>query len=270
MQWIEAVKQLSSSLDEPFELEFVWRNLHELSKLAWLNRMRENISEKDFAHLAEITERLNRHEPPQYIVGWAEFCGLRFTVNPQVLIPRPETEELVLKIAKENIAGSMRVLDMGTGSGAIAVSLAKLHPDWKITASDISDAALEVAKSNAQKNDVTVQFVHSDVMSNITGQFDLIVSNPPYISFADKAEVDLSVLQNEPENALFAEKDGLAVYEQIAQQAAYFLTKNGKMYFEIGYKQGEVVKTLFETAFPQKKVTVLQDFSGKDRIVRVE
>jgi release factor glutamine methyltransferase len=270
MLWIEAFKRFSAPLDEPFELEFVWRNLHELDKLAWLNQMREEISASDLSELTVISQRLIRHEPPQYIIGWAEFCELRFTVDSRVLIPRPETEELVQMILRENAEDSLRLLDIGTGSGAIAVSLAKLRPNWEITGADISSGALAVAEKNARVNDACVEFVQSDVMENISGIFDIIVSNPPYISLADKDEVDLSVLHNEPKNALFAEHDGYAVYEQIAQQSPVFLTKAGKLYLEIGYKQGKNVQALFEEALPEKKVTIHKDFDGKDRMVSVE
>ncbi|GAB2026561.1 peptide chain release factor N(5)-glutamine methyltransferase [Lactovum odontotermitis] len=269
MLWIEAVRELSGKLDEPFELEYVWRNLQALDKLAWLNLMRQEISAEDMAALKAIAMRLAQHEPPQYIVGWTEFCDLKFKVDARVLIPRPETEELVGMILKENGEKNLRLLDIGTGSAAIAVSLAKQRPDWKISASDISGSALEVAYENVQANEAVVELIQSDLLANISGTFDIIVSNPPYISPEDRAEVALSVLKNEPENALFAENDGLAIYERLAQQLPSALAAKGKIYLEIGYKQAEVVKALFETAFPEKIVTVHQDFDGKDRMVSV-
>ncbi|GAB2024266.1 peptide chain release factor N(5)-glutamine methyltransferase [Lactovum odontotermitis] len=270
MFWIEAVRELSEKLDEPFALEFVWRNLHELNKLAWLNLMRQNISSEELSALTAIAERLALHEPPQYIVGWAEFCDLRFKVDSRVLIPRPETQELVELILKENSEKNLRLLDIGTGSAAIAVSLAKRRTGWKISASDISAEALDVAYENVQKNETTVELVLSDLLENIPDKFDIIVSNPPYISRKDRSEVDISVLQNEPENALFAENDGLAIYEKLAQQLPSALAENGKIYLEIGYKQGKTVKSLFESAFPEKMVTVHKDFAGKDRMVSVK
>ncbi|MFC4651416.1 peptide chain release factor N(5)-glutamine methyltransferase [Lactococcus nasutitermitis] len=267
MLWIEAVKDLSADLEEPFELEFVYRGLTNLSKLAWLNLMREEISEKEIIFLTELSKRLAAHEPPQYIVGWAEFCGLRFKVDERVLIPRPETEELVQLILTENSMGHLRVLDIGTGSGAIAVSLAKAHPDWEITATDISDGALELAQENAVKNGVNLDFVKSDVLDNIDEKFDIIVSNPPYIARADENEVDRSVKKFEPDNALFAEHDGLAIYEKIAHQAPAHLTESGKLYCEIGYKQGKAVKKLFEENFSDRTVKIHKDIFDKDRMV---
>ncbi len=270
MLWIEAVKALTADFDEPFELEFVWRNQYSLTKLDWLNLQRELISEADLEQLKVIAKRLQQHEPPQYIVGWAEFCDLRFAVDARVLIPRPETEELVRLILVENDAMPKRVLDIGTGSGAIAISLAKMRKSWELTASDISDDALRLAAVNAAENGETVKFVKSDVFDKIEGKFDVLVSNPPYISFSDENEVDQSVKSYEPHMALFAENDGLAVYEKIARQAREHLTLKGRIYLEIGYKQGESVKKLFETYFPEKQVKVLTDSFGKDRMVCVK
>ncbi|HEY0222635.1 MAG TPA: peptide chain release factor N(5)-glutamine methyltransferase [Lactovum miscens] len=270
MIWIKAVREVSTRIEEPFELEYVWRHLHGLSKLDWINQMRLEISDEEMADLKEISLRLENHEPPQYIVGEETFSGLKFKVDPRVLIPRPETEELINLILNDNrMIGKQKVLDIGTGSGAIAVSLAKNRPDWDFVASDISSEALLVAKENAKVNSVKLSFVQSNVMDGIKGKFDIIVSNPPYISRQNKDEVDISVLGSEPDQALFADHDGLAAYEKIANQAPAQLTENGKIYLEIGYKQGAIVKSLFEAAFPDKKVEVFPDFSGKDRMICV-
>lgn len=270
MLWIEAVRELSADLPETFALEFVCRDLHELSKLDWLNLQREEISDESLKQLTEIAVRLKNNEPPQYIVGWAEFFDLKFKVDSRVLIPRPETEELVRMILSENPDEKLKVLDIGTGSGAIATSLAKNRPNWQVTASDISADALDLATDNATDNAVSVDFVQSDVLEQLTEQFDLIVSNPPYIARTDSDEVDASVKKFEPDNALFAANDGLAIYEKIAEQAPQRLTENGKIYLEIGYKQGQSVSQLFQKAFPEKTVSVHQDSFGKDRMVSVE
>lgn len=270
MLWIEAVRQLSSNLGEPFALEFVWRNLHELTKLQWLNLQKEIISETEWTELKSIAQRLENDEPPQYIVGWAEFCDLKLIVDERVLIPRPETEELVQMILSDNDASARAVLDIGTGSGAIALALAQQRMQWKITAVDISEAALEVARENASKHNLVLKFIHSDVFENIQEKYDIIVSNPPYIAFDETYEMDQSVIRFEPDGALFAEHQGLAIYEKIAERAQNHLKPEGKIYLEIGYKQGEKVKALFEDRFPGKTVNIHQDIFGKDRIVSVQ
>lgn len=268
--WITVVKQLSLGLTEPFELEFVWRNTRNLSKLDWLNLMREEISAEDLSELTAICEQLKQHVPPQYLVGWAEFCDLKFKINENVLIPRQETEELVRLILENISAEKLNILDVGTGSGAIAISLAHARPNWSVTASDLSEAALAVASENAKANQVKIECILSDVLSALTGRkFDMIVSNPPYIDWADQDEVDMSVMTYEPKSALFAENQGLAIYEHLAKEAPQTLTENGQIYLEIGYKQGQAVKSLFEHSFPDKEVMLHQDFFGKDRMVSV-
>lgn len=269
MLWIEAVRQLSQDLEEPFALEFVWRNLHGLTKLQWLNLQRENISDKDLAALSSIAQRLENNEPPQYIVGWAEFCDLKLAVDERVLIPRPETEELVQMILSQNDQNKHEVLDIGTGSGAIALALAQKRNQWEITASDLSENALELAQLNAKTHQLSLNFILSDVFENISEQYDIIVSNPPYIAFDETYEMDQSVIRFEPDGALFAENQGLAIYQKIAEAAHQFLKPEGKIYLEIGYKQGSAVKDLFEKAFPTKKVRVHRDIFEKDRMISV-
>lgn len=269
MLWIKAVRQLSQDLEEPFALEFVWRNLHELTKLQWLNLQREAISDTDLAALTSVAQRLKNNEPPQYIVGWAEFCDLKLAVDERVLIPRPETEELVQMILDENEQDRRTVLDIGTGSGAIALALAEKRKEWEITASDVSEKALELAQLNAKRHQISLNFILSDVFENIQGQYDIIVSNPPYIAFDETYEMDQSVIRFEPDSALFAEKQGLAIYQNIAEAAHQFLNPQGKIYLEIGYKQGPAVKDLFEKAFPTKKVRVHRDIFEKDRMISV-
>ena len=269
MLWIEAVRQLSQDLEEPFALEFVWRNLHEITKLQWLNLQRETISDTDLAALTSVAQRLKNNEPPQYIVGWAEFCDLKLAVDKRVLIPRPETEELVQMILAENEQDKRAVLDIGTGSGAIALALAQKRKQWDIAASDLSEKALELAQLNAKTHQLSLNFILSDVFENISGQYDIIVSNPPYIAFDETYEMDQSVIRFEPDSALFAEKQGLAIYQKIAEAAHQFLKPQGKIYLEIGYKQAQAVKDLFEKAFPAKKVCVHRDIFEKDRMISV-
>lgn len=253
--------------EEAESLSFTFRGLKGLNFTEFLLLLRQDVSPDDQELLNHIFQQLSQHRPAQYIIGKADFHDLEFAVDERVLIPRPETEELVDLILQENSRAGLRILDIGTGSGAIAISLAKASPDWEVVAVDISEDALAVAQENARSNQVSVQFIQSDVLQAVTGQFDIIVSNPPYISPDDKDEVGANVLTSEPHLALFAEEDGLAIYRQIAEQAGTFLKENGKLYFEIGYKQGQALTDLLSLHFPEKRVRVIKDQFGQDRKV---
>ncbi|MFH0357168.1 peptide chain release factor N(5)-glutamine methyltransferase [Streptococcus sp. A27] len=253
--------------EEPESLSFVYRGLKNLDLTAFVLLLRQEVSAEERDVIEQIFQQLKAHQPAQYILGYEDFHGLRFKVDERVLIPRPETEELVDLVLSENSRANLRVLDIGAGSGAIAVSLAHARADWDVVAVDISPDALTLAQENAERNKVDVQFILSDLFENISGTFDIIVSNPPYISPDDKAEVELNVLASEPHVALFAEEDGLAIYRNIIEQAGQFLTNNGKIYFEIGYKQGQQVSDLLRQHFPEKNVRVLKDQFGQDRKV---
>lgn len=195
---------------------------------------------------------------------------MELKVDERVLIPRPETEELVELILTENAKPNQSVLDIGTGSGAIALALAKNRPDWLVTASDISPDALNLASENASLQDLKISFKKSDCFEEIAENYDIIVSNPPYISRADESEVGLNVLHSEPHLALFAEEDGLAIYRKIAEEAKNHLRVGGKIYLEIGYKQGHSVPALFRKYLPEKRVRTLKDQFGQDRMVVVD
>ena len=266
----ELEQELVVAGEEAESLSFVYRVLNELSFTDFVLKLQAEVSQEDRDQLKAIHEQLLAHKPAQYIIGSSDFHGLTLKVDERVLIPRPETEELVELILSENPEKSLSVLDIGTGSGAIALALASSRPDWQITASDLSDDALALAAENAQSCGLDLAFVQSDCMEAISGTFDIIVSNPPYISEADKDEVGLNVLTSEPHMALFAEEDGYAVYRKIAEQAGDYLTEKGKIYLEIGYKQGDGIRELLEKSFPQKRIRVLKDQFGKDRMVAVD
>ncbi|MGT2711650.1 peptide chain release factor N(5)-glutamine methyltransferase [Streptococcus oriscaviae] len=251
--------------EEAEALSFTFRGLKGLNLTDFLLTLRKEVTKEDQDLIATIFQNLSQHIPAQYIIGHTLFHGLKLEVNPHVLIPRPETEELVELILKENKDAHLRVLDIGTGSGAIALALAQARPDWQLTALDISPEALAVAKRNAQANHLTVNFQESDVLEQVMGTYDIIVSNPPYISKKDTNEVGLNVLHSEPHLALFAAEDGLAIYRKIAEQAGDYLTPGGKIYLEIGYKQGQAVSELFQQQFPEKRVRIIQDAFSKDR-----
>lgn len=255
---------------EPESLAYAFLELTGWTRTDLILAQNQDLTPDHAQLLADLMVRLRTHEPAQYITGQAYFRDLTLSVDPRVLIPRPETEELVELILLENSRADLRVLDMGTGSGAIALSLAQSQSSWAVTASDLSADALAVATANADKHGLTVSFVQSDAFDQLEGVFDVIVSNPPYIAYADEDEVGSNVLRHEPHTALFAEEEGLAIYRKIADGAPAHLTKDGKIYLEIGYKQGASVSTLMQTAFPDKRVRVLKDSLGKDRMVVVD
>ena len=256
--------------EEAESLSFVYRSLKNLSFTDFVFALQQEVTEEEKQFVEEIFKKLAAHIPAQYIIGHAEFFGMQLKVDERVLIPRPETEELVKLILTENLKDNLRVLDIGTGSGAIALALAKNRPDWSVTATDISQDALELATENSKRQDLNLSFIKSDCFSEISSKYDIIVSNPPYISREDQEEVGLNVLHSEPHLALFADEDGLAIYRRIAEDSKDYLNDGGKIYLEIGYKQGQSVPALFKENFPEKQVRTLRDQFGQDRMVVVD
>ena len=256
--------------EEAESLSFVYRSLKNLSFTDFVFALQQEVTEEEKQFVEEIFKKLAAHIPAQYIIGHAEFFGMQLKVDERVLIPRPETEELVELILAENLKDNLKVLDIGTGSGAIALVLAKNRPDWSVTAADISQDALELATENANVQNLNLSFIKSDCFSEISSKYDIIVSNPPYISRADEVEVGLNVLHSEPHLALFADEDGLAIYRRIAEDSKDYLNDGGKIYLEIGYKQGQSVPYLFRKNFPEKRVRTLKDQFGQDRMVVID
>ena len=263
-------EKLIAQGEEAESLSFVYRSLKNLSFTDFVFALQHEASEEENKFVEEIYTKLVNHIPAQYIIGHTEFFGMQLKVDERVLIPRPETEELVELIIAENPKENLKVLDIGTGSGAIALALAKNRPDWTITASDISQAALDLARENAEIQNLNIFLKKSDCFSEISSKYDIIVSNPPYISRVDEAEVGLNVLHSEPHLALFADEDGLAIYRRIAEEAKDYLNDGGKIYLEIGYKQGQSVPALFKENFPEKRVRTLKDQFGQDRMVVID
>ncbi|MBV8038883.1 peptide chain release factor N(5)-glutamine methyltransferase [Bacteroides sp. AN502] len=230
------------------------------------------LSPKKEQELEDILQRLSRFEPLQYIEGRTLFLGREFWVAPGVLIPRPETEELVELMLKE-IPADARILDVGTGSGCIAISLAKELPDTLVTAWDVSPEALSVARANARKLQADVRFVECDVLAcqvDEVGLYDVIVSNPPYVTEAEKADMEPNVLQWEPSLALFVpDDDPLRFYRRIAVLGRDMLADGGRLYFEINRAYGrEMVEML--RAMGYVGVRVEKDLSQNDRFVIAE
>lgn len=271
MNYAETISRLEKQLQEigedPENLTYVFRELKGWSLLDFILHQNKDVSTQDQTLIEDIMSQLKEHRSPQYITGKAYFRDLELDVDERVLIPRPETEELVDLVLKENSKADLQILDIGTGSGAIAISLKSARPDWHVTASDISSEALQLAKENSERKQVSLDFIESDVFNQISGKFDVIISNPPYIAYDDEGEVGVNVLASEPHLALFADEDGFAIYRRIIEGANTHLTENGKLYFEIGYKQGDGMRRLLAQHFPEKRVRVLQDIFGKDRMV---
>ena len=240
--------------------------------------------DKKSLNLMQIaTKQLEQEIPIQYIIGKTEFFGLPFNVNKEVLIPRPETEELVEQVLNEisliktcktstDLASKekqFKILDIGTGSGCIAISLKKQLPSSEISAMDVSDKALRVANKNALLNQLDINFIHQDILKTnyLDKLYDVIVSNPPYVRELEKKEIKNNVLNNEPHLALFVDnKNPLLFYNKIAELAKKFLTKNGQLHFEINQYLGkETIKLLAEKGF--KNIQLKKDIFGNDRIV---
>jgi release factor glutamine methyltransferase len=230
-----------------------------------------DLSGEKWKELENTVERLQKQEPIQYIREYADFFGISFHVAPGVLIPRPETEELVEMIIKEN-QGASRILDIGTGSGCIAISLAKHLPQATITAWDISEEALTIARENNDRLGTTVLFYNRNVLniSSCEEEYDLIVSNPPYITKAEKAEIEARVTNWEPDIALFVpNEDPLRFYRHIALLGRKLLSNKGKLYFEINQAYGEeTAETLRKSGYGNIRIT--KDLLGKDRFVTAE
>lgn len=230
------------------------------------------LSPKKEQELEDILQRLSRFEPLQYIEGRTLFLGREFGVAPGVLIPRPETEELVELMLKE-IPADARILDVGTGSGCIAISLAKELPDALVTAWDVSPEALSVARVNARKLQADVRFVECDVLAcqvDEVGLYDVIVSNPPYVTEAEKADMEPNVLQWEPSLALFVpDDDPLRFYRRIAVLGRDMLADGGRLYFEINRAYGREMVEMLRT-MGYVGVRVEKDLSQNDRFVIAE
>ncbi len=247
-----------------------------LSSYQLLMSKDKELSEKERKEVRSIVERLKRSEPIQYILGETFFCGLPFKVNTSVLIPRPETEELVDRIIKENRQKTKHILDIGTGSGCIAVTLAKNISEAEVYAIDISNEAIRVAKENAKLNDVNVTFYQTDILLETNSinyfpyKFNIIVSNPPYVMEKEKVYMEKNVLFYEPSNALFVpDNDPLVFYRAIARFGINNMEKDGSLYVEINAQCGKgMVRLLEEEGY--KEIELINDIFGKDRFIKAK
>jgi len=228
-------------------------------------------SESELKIWSFILDQLKKEIPIQYILGVTHFYGLEFEVNSAVLIPRPETEELVDWIIQSSkVQSKFKILDIGTGSGCIAIALAKNLPNAQVFALDVSEKALATAKKNAEKNQVQLTFIHQSILETVdlAQEFDIIVSNPPYVRELEKHEIKNNVLDNEPHLALFVEdNDALIFYRKIAQLAQKNLKLKGQLYFEINQYLGqETLDLLRKMGF--KDTVLRKDIYGNDRMIQ--
>ncbi len=258
-----------SDNDNPyFEAHLIFRNILKLSPTDLVLSRNKEISDKDIKIIDEYVKRRVNNEPLQYILKSQEFMGLDFYVDENVLIPRQDTEILVEHILEHFANKAISCIDFGTGSGCIAISIAKFNENALIKAVDISKNALKVAKKNAEANGVLdrVSFEEADVFKyEVFGKYDLIVSNPPYIRSRDILDLQKDVKNYEPSLALDGGENGLLYYERIIKIAPKLLKVNGMLAFEIGFDQAEDVKKMMEKDFSDIKI--IKDLCGNNRVV---
>ncbi len=272
----EAIQRLRNALNplyDPREVESMTRVIME-DVLKWRPVdivMRDSDQLPDFfpSRLDDIIARLQRHEPLQYILGKARFHGHNFTVTPAVLIPRPETEQLVDMIIDQNTGSDLDVLDIGTGSGCIAISLARALKFAQVTATDVSTSALAVAQHNAQALGTRVRFVEHNILTSRAPieAWDIIVSNPPYITMSEKNSMDRNVLDYEPAGALFVpDADPMLYYRAIAAYASQALKNGGRLYLEINRAMASLTTSTLHQA-GLSNIQLYNDFNGNNRFV---
>jgi release factor glutamine methyltransferase len=263
--------EIYSSEETESLIFLIFEKLKGYSRTRFLMARDEILSSPEQIQLNKIVARLKNHEPIQYILGQTEFYGLPFYTVPEVLIPRPETEELVQWIIQENKLNSPTILDIGTGTGCIAVSLRKNIPESTVLACDISHVCLETAQRNSTLNQADLSVFEYDILNDTPEinipQLDIIVSNPPYIRLSEKALMEKNVLDFEPELALFvADENPLIFYEQIADFALKHLKNEGRLYFEINEALGnECSEMLIKKGYTA--IILKKDIHGKDRMV---
>jgi len=277
----EALNWASSFLKEhsreEYAGELLLRHFSGLSRSSMLAMMRDELDAGVWTLFQEAVQRHADGEPIQYIIGSEEFYGRSFEVNEHVLIPRPETEELVYgtlkRLEKLFPDGPVDLVDVGTGSGAISVTLKLEKPALKVTAIDLSEDALEVARKNAASLGAVIEFSHGDLLQPLILQckkVDAVISNPPYIPIADQEWMSDIVTEHEPHMALFAGEDGLDLYRRFMDELPLVLKERALVGFEIGAGQGEAVAGLLKNTFPHATVEIVFDINGKDRMVFAE
>lgn len=276
----EALARASSFLIENGREEPVARMLlqHVLNKthVQLLMDMREEISDSQFNQYWSLIEQHKDGKPVQYIIGSEEFYGRTFSVNEHVLIPRPETEELIVETTARikrlfNNKTELNLADIGTGSGAIAITMKAEVPALQVTATDLSQQALKVAQANAAELDADITFKLGDLTAPIANEkWDIVLSNPPYIAHEEATTLSDTVLNYEPHSALFADEEGLQLYKRLAEELPAIINRPALIGLEIGYAQGPAVQSFFQKSFPTAQVDIVKDINGKERMIFCE
>lgn len=272
----EVLKWASSFLEtckrEPIAAEILLRDRLNWSKTDIMMHLNDEIPSDTKHQLLQDVSNHGSGIPVQQILGYGWFYDRKFKVTKDTLIPRPETEEIVDIFLNEITAEQkLSVLDIGTGTGIIGITIKKERPLFDVTATDLSAKALKIAQENAAELNAEVRFLEGDLTAPVKAEtFDVIISNPPYISNDEVGYMDESVLHYEPHLALFAENNGLAIYQRLAKEIPAILNPGGEIFLEIGFKQGKTVQEIFQQAFPTAKVTIEKDMSGNDRLIRVK
>lgn len=260
------------TLDKGYEqtrAEWLLLDLFKWSRTDYLIHREEQMSQADIAKFDLALHRMLSGEPIQYIVGFQSFYGYNFEVDNNCLIPRPETEEVMLHFLNQ-CHHQDTVADIGTGSGAIAITLKLLKTDLNVLATDLYEDTLNVARNNATLHQQEIQFLQGDALKPLIDnniKVDGLISNPPYIDECEARDMDDTVLKYEPHHALFAENEGYAIYEGILKDLPQVMKEQGHVVFEIGYNQGNQLKALINSMYPDKLVKVIRDINGNERIV---
>ncbi|MBW7889484.1 MAG: peptide chain release factor N(5)-glutamine methyltransferase [Chitinophagaceae bacterium] len=274
----DAIRKIYDAREAENITHWVLEKITGLNKINLLLKRNRVLTDQEYTSLNDYTTQLLQHRPVQYVLEEAWFCGMPLYVDENVLIPRPETEELVAWIisdAEKNPTGcdkKYRILDIGTGSGCIAIALKKNLPACEVYAIDVSEGALAVARKNAESAQCTIQFLNINILdprqSGSLPVFDIIVSNPPYVPLKDKEDMNPNVLLFEPHTALFVEDhDPLSFYLAIGSLAKRHLHKNGGIYVEIHESMGESIQPVF-ASYGLNRITVKKDMQGKDRMAK--
>ena len=268
--FIEKLTPIYDVLEAESFFYIILEDFHQMKRIDLALNPTFEFSDSEVEKWTSVLEQLENQIPIQYILGNAHFYGLEFEVNENTLIPRPETEELVEWIIQQNeFSNEIKILDIGTGSGCIAISLAKNLPNAKVFAIDVSEKALETAKRNASKNNVEVTFLLKNILEteDLEQHFDIVVSNPPYVRNLEKVEIKKNVLEFEPHLALFVEdNDALVFYRKISELAQKNLSDNGQLYFEINQYLGSEMIDLLELKNFQN-IELRKDIYYNDRMI---